>query len=156
MKRQTTIALRLWLRLVRELKRRGRGVRESGAFLLAKQDANRVVDFVCYDEMDPTALDSGIVVFHGSGFVRLWDICSSRGVRVIADVHTHGGRWTGQSDADRTHPMVAQSGHLALILPHFARRELQLLRGVGIYEYLGNHEWSRHAPRSGRFRITPL
>ena len=46
----------LWLRLFRQLRRRGRGQRESGAFLLSKQGARRITKFICYDDLDPTAL----------------------------------------------------------------------------------------------------
>ncbi len=61
---------------------------------------------------------------------------------VVADIHTHGDEWTGQSDADRTHPMIGQKGHVSLIAPHFAQRNRLSLRGVGIYEYAGNHQWN--------------
>lgn len=133
-----------WICLVRQLQKRGGGRRESGAFLLARRGTSRITKFICYDDLDPSALDTGIIVFHGVGFVPLWDYCRKRGMRVVADVHTHGDRWTGQSNADRTHPMVGQKGHLSLIMPHFAERSLFSLRGVGMYEYLGNHEWMPH------------
>src|SRR6266404_8581 len=53
----------LWMRLLRNLRSRGNGTRESGAFLLGhREDANRcrVVDYLLYDDIDPHALDSGI------------------------------------------------------------------------------------------------
>lgn len=131
----------LWFQLIRQLCRRGEGERESGAFLLGQPGASRISAFVCYDDLDPTALDTGIIVFHGAGFVSLWDICRRRKMRVIADIHTHEGRWTGQSEADRTHPMVGQKGHISLIAPYYAQRSHCSLRGVGTYQYLGNHQW---------------
>jgi proteasome lid subunit RPN8/RPN11 len=135
------ISIRNWISLIRELRRRGYGERESGAFLLAKQGSNEITKFICYDELDPTALDTGIIVFHGAGFVPLWDYCRKSGMSVVADVHTHSDKWTGQSEADRTHPMIGQKGHVSLIVPHYAQRNLLSHRGVGIYEYAGNHQW---------------
>ena len=134
-------SLWLWMRLFYQLRRRGRGQRESGAFLLSALGSRRITKFICYDDLDPTALDSGIIVFHGAGFVPLWDFCRREQMTVVADIHTHGDYWTGQSDADRTHPMIGQKGHLSLIAPHFARRNRFSLKGVGIYEYVGNHQW---------------
>lgn len=146
----------VWFRLVRELRRRGRGHRESGAFLLGGNGARKVTHFICYDDLDSTALDTGIIVFHGEGFVPLWEFCRERKMRVLADVHTHGDEWTSQSESDRTHPMIAQSGHVALIVPHLAQRRWQLLAGVGIHEYRGDHRWKTCAPKSGKVRLTIL
>jgi hypothetical protein len=109
----------VWWSLIRELKHRSGGRRESGAFLLGRSGTRQVTHFICYDDLDPTALDTGIIVFHGEGFVPLWEFCRTRKKRVFADVHTHATEWTGQSNSDRTHPMIAQSGHVAL------RTELQ-------------------------------
>jgi proteasome lid subunit RPN8/RPN11 len=135
------IPIWLWLRLFRQLRRRGGGERESGAFLLCKQGSRRITKFICYDDLDPTALDTGIIVFHGAGFVPLWDFCQREGMSVVADIHTHGDQWTKQSEADRTHPMIGQKGHVSLIAPYFAQRNLVSIGGVGIYEYEGNHRW---------------
>lgn len=135
------ISIWLWMRLIQQLRRRGYGQRESGAFLLSKQGARRVTKFICYDDLDPSALDSGIIIFHGAGFVPLWDYCRREHMTAVADVHTHSDQWTGQSDTDRTHPMIGQKGHVSLIVPHYAQRNLLSFDGVGIYEYAGNHEW---------------
>lgn len=144
----------LWFRLIRELRRRGRGHRESGAFLLGGNGVRKVTQFICYDDLDPTALDTGIIVFHGEGFVPLWEFCRERKMRVLADVHTHGDEWTMQSESDRTHPMIAQTGHVALIVPHLAQRRWQSLAGVGIHEYRGDHRWNTCSPESGTVRLT--
>src|SRR5690349_3939845 len=96
------IPRRLWHALVAELCRRGQGRRESGAFLLSANGTSVVSDFLCFDDLDPAALDSGIITFHGDGFVNLWNLCSKRGARVVADVHTHPNEWVGQSFSDRT------------------------------------------------------
>ena len=50
-----------WWRLRRALRQRGRGAsRESGAFLLGRQEGGRrrIVDFVLYDDLDPHCLDT--------------------------------------------------------------------------------------------------
>lgn len=147
MNERLTISKGLWRTLQLDLCRRGGARRESGAFLLAPPRQHEISAYVCYDELDPTALDEGIIVFHGAGYVRLWDLCLQRQVRVIADVHTHPDDWTGQSYADRTHPMVGTPGHVALIVPHFARFNEHSVTGVGVYRYKGNHQWDDHTKR---------
>ena len=151
-----TIPILLWRRLLHELRERGEGEHESGGFLLGKPGSQRVTRFCCYDDLDASALETGIITFHASGFVRLWEICRSEGLRVLVDVHTHPSAWTGQSESDRTHPMVAQVGHFALILPHFAQRTKSSLRGVGIYEYLGDHEWRTWSQKTAPVKIVLL
>ena len=148
MQRKIDIAIVRWIRLIRRLRQRGGGNRESGAFLLGRPNSIRVVKFICYDDLDPNALDTGIITFHGAGFVPLWDYCREHKLCVIADVHTHGGEWTGQSGSDRTHPMIGVKGHVALIVPHYAQRNTFNAKGVGTFQYLGNHEW-REYPEGG-------
>jgi proteasome lid subunit RPN8/RPN11 len=146
----------LWRRLVKELRKRGAGTRESGAFLLGTPGTGRVSRFICYDDLDDKALETGIITVHAAGFVRLWDICKRENLKVLADVHTHPSSWTGQSEPDRTHPMVAQPGHIALILPNYAKRTTRPLAGASVYEYLGDHEWQNWPAKSGPVQITLL
>jgi len=138
----------LWRRLIAGLRARGEGTHESGAFLLGHRDdrRGRISMFVLYDDLDPHCLDTGIVHFDGRYFGRLWDLCKTTGLTVVADVHTHpGGAW--QSGSDRAHPMIACAGHLALIVPRFAQPPVSI-RDVGVYRYLGAKRWetvpSRH------------
>lgn len=131
----------LWFRLVWKLRQRGGGVRESGAFLLGPRSGGQVSDFICYDDLDPRSLDTGIIRFDGAGFVALWNYCGKRKLKVVGDVHTHPSTGTRQSEADRTHPMVAQSGHLALILPSYAQHLWFGPTGAGFYRYLGDGRW---------------
>lgn len=132
----------LWRKLLRGLRASGRGFsRESGAFLLGTVDgrARRISDFVLYDALDPQCLDTGIVRFDGRHFGALWDLCRRRSVSVVADVHTHPeGAW--QSPSDQHHPMIAQAGHIALILPRFAASPVKH-RTIGTYRYLGDKRW---------------
>jgi len=146
----------LWRKLIFDLRTRGAGRRESGAFLLAPPNADRITAYVCYDDLDPSALDTGIIVFHGSGYAQLWQLCEARQLRVVADVHTHPGNWTEQSYADATHPMVGMPGHVALIVPYFARRNALTLRGVGIYRYRGNHQWQDCSSEHTAFNLSLL
>src|SRR5437763_809190 len=83
----------LWVRLVWNLHRRGQGRRESGAFLLGVRGEGRdkVKAFALYDDLDPHALDTGIVVFRGGGYAALWNLCRQRRLAVVGDVHTHPG-----------------------------------------------------------------
>ncbi|HWZ95352.1 MAG TPA: hypothetical protein VNW30_09175 [Opitutaceae bacterium] len=135
------ISRALWLSLILDLRRRGGAYRESGAFLLALPGHREITAHVCYDDLDPSVLDEGIIVFHGAGYVSLWDLCLKRQLRVVADVHTHPDDWIGQSHSDRTHPMISIPGHVALIVPHYARFNEESFNGVGMYKYRGNHRW---------------
>ncbi len=134
-----------------ELRARGRGVNESGAFLLGHRDVNRsrIESFILYDDLDPHCLNTGIVRIDGRCFGELWERCRTSGLTVVADVHTHPVEaW--QSGSDREHPMIATAGHLALIVPRFARTPVRL-REVGIYRYLGAKHWETVDSR--RFHI---
>jgi hypothetical protein len=134
-----------WTAGVRELERRTRsGSRESGAFLLGpEKDGHRhIVEFVYYDDIDPHSLDTGIVHFNGNNLPKLWEYCRSRGHGVIADVHVHPGGY-GQSESDQADPVMPKAGHLAFIIPNFARGNGRPGR-IGMYEYLGNGAWQDH------------
>ena len=136
------IAPDLWEEMREELGRRGlHGRRESGAFLLGarRKGERRVTRIVYLDDLDPGCL-TGNIHFRGAGYPRLWDICEAEGVRVIADVHTHPGPGVAQSATDRENPMIAQAGHVALILPACATRPVAA-REVGVHEYLGERGW---------------
>lgn len=149
----------LWQVGITELRRRGGGRRESGAFLLGERGTSRGVErrrvrrFVYFDDLDPNCLDSGIVVFDGAGFGPLWRLCREVGLAVVADVHTHPGM-ARQSDSDRRHPMIATAGHFALIVPDFAAR-VPAISDIGLYEYLGGHQWRDHSgPAASRIFYT--
>jgi proteasome lid subunit RPN8/RPN11 len=131
-----------WRELLAELRQRGRGERESGAFLLAEAGAlaaTRVARVVYFDDVDPTCLTGGITI-QSSGFTALWKICAEHGMRVIADVHTHPSDFVNQSDIDRANPMIATRGHVAIIVPRFASQVVGAA-GCGVHVYRGAHEW---------------
>ena len=147
---------KVWRRGLAEIASRGEGRHESGAFLLGHRDGlrGRVVRFAYYDDFDPNCLDSGIVIFDGAGFGPLWELCRQTGLNVLADLHTHGGSGPArQSPLDRDNPMIAQPGHVGLIVPNFATDFK--MRDIGVYEYLGSHRWRNHSGnRSGHFFYT--
>lgn len=140
----------LWHRLLSDLRQRGRyGKNESGAFLLGERRAGRarIVQFVLYDDLDPTCLRSGIVRFDGRYFGTLWDMCKRRDVSVVADVHTHP-EGPDQSDSDRANPMISIPGHIAIIVPRFACAPVRRQQ-LGIYQYEGSKCWTA-VPREKR------
>ncbi len=133
---------KLWRRIINDLERRGGRRHEAGAFLLGSEQRGRrrVTEAIFYDELDPKAYATGVCVLHGDAFAKLWALCRSKGLMVVADVHTHPAA-AFQSHSDRTNPMVATSGHVAIIVPDFARWPIRA-GSLGIYEYRGQHQWT--------------
>ena len=139
---ELTCSDELWQLLLVQLRERGRsGERESGAFLLGHEVAERrrISQFVLYDDLDPNSLDRGIVHFNGKHYGALWERCRAADVMVVADVHTHPVG-SHQSPSDRDHPMIATAGHIALIIPEFAMRNASM-EEIGMYRYLGGRRW---------------
>lgn len=135
----------LWNALIEHLRQQGGGVRESGAFLLGhKTDAGRVATgFLLYEQLQADALQGDYVQLDASSFAKLWEVCRAEGLIVVADVHTHPAG-PGQSRSDRTNPMVALKGHIALIVPRFATGNPRP-RDLGLYVYEGNHRWASYS-----------
>ena len=130
----------VWCAGVKELKRRAGGQRESGAFLLGSiGKVRRIEEFVFYDDIDPNALRNGIVEIDGRQLGDLWVHCRKTGRPVVADIHVHP-RDFRQSDTDRANPIMAEEGHIAIILPYFAAQATSP-GGIGVYEYLGSRQW---------------
>jgi proteasome lid subunit RPN8/RPN11 len=141
-----------WDAMITELRRRGHGRRESGAFLLADRDGvpTTVTRVVYLDDLDPNCLTGGIS-FDGLAYSKLWDICDAENRRVIGDVHTHPGAGVRQSPIDAANPMVAQAGHIALIVPHFAMRAIKPT-AVGVHRYDGER-WLTWTGRQAEHRV---
>jgi proteasome lid subunit RPN8/RPN11 len=131
--------------MLTELRIRGQNVRESGAFLLgpsrsqSQSDVTEVREIVYYDDLDAECLQGGIKL-GGKAFDLLWKACTEGELTVVADVHTHPSDWIQQSFIDRTNPMIALPGHIALIVPNFAR-DVVSISDIGVYEYEGGHLW---------------
>jgi len=138
---RVSCAASTWQHLLRGLRTRGQGLRESGAFLLGKHERElvEITDFILYDDLDPRVLDTGIIRFDGRYFGALWERCRAAGLDVVADVHTHPGA-AFQSPSDQAHPMIACAGHVALIVPNFAMPPVRV-REIGMYRYLGSKKW---------------
>lgn len=127
--------------MVSELEVRGAGARESGAFLLGRPRRRRprVTHVAYFDDLEPGSLN-GAVHLTLVGYSRLWALCSELGVEVLGDVHTHPGDMVGQSHIDQANPLVARAGHIALIVPRFARERIKP-DDVAAYEYRGDDGW---------------
>jgi hypothetical protein len=143
----------IWEAGVQELARRTLGGRrESGAYLLGKDRADggkEILEFVFYDDIDPAALATGIVTIRQTALPKLWEMCRARGYGVVADVHVHPYGY-GQSGSDQANPVMPRAGHLALILPDFARNGPEP-GSIGMYEFLGNGMWAEHTTRGQQF-----
>ncbi|WP_413707138.1 Mov34/MPN/PAD-1 family protein [Ralstonia sp. Ralssp110] len=150
---QLEIHALLWTELMADLRRRGRGARESGAFLLGAVDgaARRVEAWVPYDELDSNALAYGYVRLDTSAFARLWSKCSELGMVVVADIHTHPGG-PRQSSSDRANPMISQAGHIALIVPNFAHGRVAP-HNLSVNVYMGGKRWESFFGRDAQARI---
>lgn len=141
-----------WTSLVAELHRRGAERTEAGALILGRRlsdGTRRLLEPIYYDDIDPNALARGFVYLDRRRLGGVWARCRSTGLEVVADVHTHPDLAL-QSPSDRANPMMPRAGHIALILPHYARSPIALPE-VGIYEYVSNSRWQtvtdRHRPR---------
>lgn len=136
--------------MIGELEWRAGGHRESGAFLLAPvaSTAATVTAIVCYDDLDPDALDGGVSLQAGA-FSRLWSHCARERLRVVGDVHTHPGDLVRQSGIDRANPMVARVGHVAVIVPNLAAGVIRPA-DVGVYLYRGEDGWTSSFGRDAK------
>lgn len=131
-------------KLMAELKLRGHGQREAGAFLLGDREDSaglagrpRVTALAYYDDLDPASL-TGNITFGAAGYSALNARCRAERLRVIADIHTHPRRWVAQSSIDAAHPMAAVRGHIAIIAPNYGYGKIQLSDlGVHIFNAPG-------------------
>jgi proteasome lid subunit RPN8/RPN11 len=146
------IARSSWRELLGELARRGRGKRESGAFLLGAAESRLITDVAYFDDLDPHCL-KGNIEFDVSGFTALFKLCRQKALRVVADVHTHPRGWVDQSHIDKLHPMIAMAGHVGLIVPFFAQQSITRDQ-VGFHLYQGETGWQAHHGRAARRRIS--
>jgi proteasome lid subunit RPN8/RPN11 len=153
----TTIKIPFWLwaGVIFDLRRRGGGVRESGAFLLGRDDKDpaRVSTYICHDDVDADAYQHGAIAFHASGSAALWRLCKEKNLQLLIEVHTHPGHDVRQSSIDERHPMMPIADHTAMIVPNFANIPWWSLKAVGVYEYLGGFRWRTHAASAPNRRV---
>lgn len=141
---QLEIPSAVWENLISDLRRRGGGRRESGAFLLGNvhEGVRRVQTWIPYDELDPGALTKGYVRLGTPAFTKLWAKCNEIAAVVVADVHTHP-RGPRQSLSDMANPMIAQTGHIALIVPRYAQGKVAP-KDLSVNVYLGSKQWTSY------------
>lgn len=132
----------VWAQLMLDLRKRGGGRRESGAFLLGKVegDSKVVHTWIPYDELDPASLNYAYIRLSTETFTKLWIECAARDFQVVGDIHTHP-KGPVQSQSDRENPMVSVAGHFALIAPWFAQNNV-IPSEVSLNVYLGAKRWS--------------
>ncbi|RYU94652.1 hypothetical protein [Emticicia agri] len=131
-----------WLYLTIGLRKRGQGIRESGAFLIGKIGSTKISKIIFYDELDPNVFKSGIIEFDGLGHGKLAEMLKDFKGEVLADIHTHPiGFSTKQSDSDKAHPMVRLKGHVAFIAPDYALNKFLMPKGCSAYLYEGSYKW---------------
>jgi len=135
----------LWQELVTTLRLRGKGIQESGAFLLGNViDEKRFVrSFVMYDDLFPRAFSRQRIYLPSEAYHQLWRICNQRSQRVVADIHTHP-KDAFFSITDRQHPMIPEIGHTAIVLPNYAHGEFSLTE-LGLYVYQGSFKWHEYS-----------
>lgn len=143
----------VWHRGVDELARRAGGRQESGAFLLGRIEnrVRRIEEFLFYDDVDPTCFANGIVEFDGRKLGAVWQHCRDTQRTVVADVHVHPGHYS-QSPSDQRNPMIAEAGHLALIIPNYATGG-RMPGHIGVHEYLGSFRWRSHSASRDVFYV---
>lgn len=131
----------VWQGLIEDLRGRGNGTRESGAFLLGTRSgmARVVEQWVAYEQLDRAAQHFRYVRLDSNAFSALWTVCAEHGVEVVADVHTHP-KGPRQSPSDQSNPMIALAGHVALIVPRFAMGRVSP-SDVSVNVYLGAGQW---------------
>lgn len=151
------ISIIKWLTLTWGLRKKGERKRESGAFLISKNGSDKISKIVFYDELDPNAFKSGIIVFDGKYYSKLDKILQDFDGIVIADIHTHPiSCSTQQSDSDKNHPMCRLKGHIAFIAPNYASNLLLMPKDCGAYLYEGSFQWKTLVNESFPLNITLL
>lgn len=142
MRKPLKMSYYMWFRILRSLRIRGEGVRESGAFLLSDSNQRKISDYLLYDDIDPHALDSGIVDFNPALMGKVWEYCEQNSLKVVADIHTHPkGASIQQSRLDKKNPAIPKPGYIAIIVPDYSENWFIPIKKVGVYKYLGNKKW---------------
>ena len=72
---------------------------------------------------------------------------ANRGRRIVAQLHTHPGRWVEPSPTDRAGVLVPTVGFLSLVVPHYARDGLH---GVATWSLRPDGTWA-DAPQEIRW-----
>jgi hypothetical protein len=152
-----TISIFKWFGLIKGLRKKGNGVRESGAFLVAKTGSMKISKVIFYDDLDPNAFSSGIIVFEGIYHSKLNKLLKEFKGEVIADIHTHPiGCSIKQSVSDMNHPMCRLKGHVAFIAPDYATNSFLIPKQCAAYLYKGSFIWQTLVNNNFPLKITLL
>lgn len=143
---EVKISYRQWYRLIHGLKKRSKGVQESGAFLLTKPGSGRIDQIVFYDQFDKYVSDTGIIQFKGGYDFYIY--LEKNALEVFADIHTHPTTATNQSWSDRNHPMIRTRGHIAIIAPEYANNKFLTPNDCSFYKYKGEYKWDKFTKSS--------
>lgn len=141
----------IWRGLMDDLCKRSSGVRESGAFLVASRSEETVNGWIPYDELSAASLGRAFVRLESAAFTKLWKICAERSLKVVADVHTHPAG-AKQSATDRSNPMIARQGHVALVVPNYAAGE-PMPASVSFNVYMGSGHWRSYLGEEAAMQI---
>jgi hypothetical protein len=78
-----------------------------------------------------------------AAFSRLFSVCEERRQEVVADIHAHPAG-AGQSPSDKANPMTPSAGHVALIVPDYAKNPVRLNEMTfNVYQGLGQWQTAR-------------
>jgi len=134
----------VWMATWYGLQRRSANEIEAACVWLGtrSEDIETALDVVFLDDLPGTV---GRRLQHRTSrqaVAMLLDLARARGLRIVADIHTHPSEWVDLSDVDREHPIEYRPGLIALVLPTFALDPPDLTR-TGVHEYIGRGEWVR-------------
>lgn len=104
------------------------------------------VELVIMPAQEASRSEDGVAVaVDGQSLFRMNVELSERGLRLVAQLHTHPGE-AYHSDTDDRYSIVTARGGLSIVVPNFARDELRL-EECAVYRLVVGGEWvqlSRH------------
>lgn len=137
----------LWVQTWTGLQKRGGGVRESacvwGGIRSTAQDTAQSVVFL--DDLPGVNAGARYHQLSRKTVEALFKILMTNHHMIVADIHTHPGRWVDLSPTDAEHPVEFRRGLPAMIIPNFAMNP-PTLDGLGLHEYMGEGDWRRLSP----------
>lgn len=83
------------------------------------------------------------VFFDASELGRASRLAHGLGMHLVAQVHSHPGRWTDHSDGD-DQLVVSSEGFFSLIVPNYGHGGVLPSEGAGIHQHQ-NGRWYRHS-----------
>lgn len=124
----------------------GDGARECIVYWVAGRD-DRSVGRVVHPAH--TACWSGYEV-EGAWVTKFFLDLGAQAERVVAQVHSHPGRWVAMSDTDDRHVLLPSAGFISIVVPNFALACDR--RGWGVWSLTANGVW-RDSSEDARWTI---